>query len=162
MRRICLVLALFSAALALIASGCGGGDGSAESTTAASKDGSAISELKFLVEANAICAKANQELAKTSETFAKENLSKGAEPTKAQIGELVKLVLPTITRQVEEIRALGAPAGDEEKVEAILSAVEDAIRQGESDPAAIYGANGGAFAKANRLSADYGLVDCSE
>lgn len=123
----------------------------------------AIAKPEFLRQANAICAKANQELVKTSEDFTKEkNLSESNQPTDAQLGELTKLVMPAINRQVEELRALGAPAGDEAEVDAILSAVEGAIEEGEQDPAAIYGADGGAFARANQLAVDYGLNKCGE
>jgi len=157
MRRGFLVLLLFSLAGAVFVSGCGDSGGSTADTTAAS------SKPQFVKQANAICAKTNQELTKTSEDFSKEkNLSESKPPTSAQVSELSKLALPTIVRQVEELRSLAAPAGDEKEVDAILVAAEEAIKKGEQDPAAIYGANGGAFAKANRLATEYGLEECGE
>lgn len=123
----------------------------------------AIAKPEFLKQANAICADTNQELIKTSEEFTKEkNLPENSRPTDAQLGELTKLVMPAINRQVEELRALGAPAGDEAEVNAILSAVEVAMEEGEKDPATIFGVDGGAFAKANRLAIDYGMEKCGE
>lgn len=155
MRRILLVLLVLGAA-AISAAGCGEDDSTAETTAA-------ISKAEFVKRANAICAKANEELAKTSEEFAKEqNLSEKNSPTEAQVDQLSKLALPTIARQVEELRALDAPAADQGKIDAILSAAEEAVEKGEQDPAAIYGADGGAFAKANRLATDYGLDQCGE
>ena len=155
MRRGFLVLLLFIAAVALAASSCGEDGGTADTTAA-------ISKAQFTKQANAICAKANQEVTKISEDFAKENLSEEKRPTTAQITELAKLALPTISRQVEELRALDVPAGEEKEVDAILSAAEEAVAKGEQEPIAIYGANGGAFAKANRLAIDYGLDKCGE
>jgi hypothetical protein len=156
MRRGSLALFLCSAGLALVPSGCGD-EGSTADTI------SAIPKASFVKQANAICARTNQELTEVSEDFSKEkNLSEKTPPTEAQVGELVELALPVIRRQVEEIRALGAPAGDEERVNEILSAAEEAIEKGARDPNAIYGAGGGAFAKANRLATDYGLEQCGE
>lgn len=160
MRRGFLVLLLFSlAAVALVASGCGEDDDSAETTA---ETAAAVSKAEFTDQANAICAKANQEITKTSEQFAKENLSEEERPTTAQISELAKLALPTINRQLEELRALDAPVGDEQEVDAIFSAAEEALAKGEQEPVAIYGANGGAFEKANRLATNYGLDKCGE
>ena len=167
MRRVSLVLLLFSVAVALLVSGCGEGDSTADSTAdttaATSAADTAISKAQFVKQANAICGKANQELTKISEKFTEEkNLSEKQPPTDAQIGELTKLALPPIVRQFEEIRDLDVPAGDEEKVNAILSAADGAIEEAEDDSSVIYGADGGAFAKANRLSAEYGMKKCSE
>jgi hypothetical protein len=156
MRRGFLVLLLFSLAVAAVASGCGDSGSSTADTTAG------ISKAEFTKQANAICAETNQELIKISEEFSKENPSEGKPLTDAQVSELAKLALPTVARQVEELRALGVPAGEEEKVDAIFSAAEEAVAKGEEDPAAIYGADGGAFAKANRLATEYGLDRCSE
>ncbi|HEU4463221.1 MAG TPA: hypothetical protein VFR75_11575 [Solirubrobacterales bacterium] len=142
-------------AVVLAASGCGEDDGAAETAAA-------LSKAEFTEQANAICAKANQEITKTSEQFAKENLSEEERPTTAQISELAKLALPTINRQLEELRALGAPAGDEQEVDAIFAAAEEALAEGEQEPIAIYGANGGAFEKANQLATAYGLDKCGE
>jgi hypothetical protein len=156
MRRGFLVLLLFGVGIPLTASGCGEGD-SAGDTTAS------ISKAQFVKQANAICAKTNRELVDSSEEFLNTKILRESKSlTKAQVIALSKLALPPITEQVEELRALGAPAGDEGKVDAILSAAEEAIEKGERDPAAIYGADGGAFAKANQLSSAYGLEKCSE
>jgi hypothetical protein len=157
MRRGFLVLLLFGlAAGAFVASGCGESDSTADQPTA-------ISRADFIDEANAICANTNQELTKTAEDFSKKNtISEEQQLTEAQVGELSKLALPLIVKQFEELRALGVPAGDEKQVDAILSAAEEAIEKGERNPAAIYGADGGAFAKANGLATDYGLDKCGE
>lgn len=159
MRRGFLVLLLFGVA-ALAAYGCGESDSTAGESADAS---AAISKADFIDEANAICVKTNQELTKIAEDFAKENtISEEQQLTEAQVGELSKLALPPIIRQFEELRALGIPAGDEKQVNAFFSAAEEAIEKGERNPTAIYGANGGAFAKANQLATDYGLDKCGE
>lgn len=160
MRRTLLVLALSLAAIPLLLAGCGESDSTAGDTA---DDSAAISKAQFVAQANAICAKTNQELTKIAEDFTEENtLSAQQQLTKAQVGELSKLALPPIVRQFEEIRALGVPAGDEKQVNAYLSAADEAIEKGEAEPTAIYGANGGAFAKANRLATAYGLDKCGE
>jgi len=160
MRRVFLVLLIFSAGLlALGALGCGGSESTADTTSSNSE----VSKAAFVKQANAICGRTNRELAQLSERFSKENnLSEKIQPTEAQVTELSQQALVPIAKQVEEIRALEAPAGEEDEVDAIVTAAEKALEEGEADPAAIYGAGGGAFAQANRLSAAYGLKECSE
>lgn len=136
--------------------GCGESDSTADVAAP-------IPKAEFVKKANAICAQANQELAEIAEKFTQEkNLSEKNRPTDAQVTELATRSLPPIKRQVEELRALGVPTGDEQQVDEFLSAAEEAVEKGEQDPAALYGANGGAFAKANRLATDYGLDKCGE
>lgn len=157
MRRtpLVLALALFLIGVSLL-SGCGESGSTADVAAP-------IPKAEFVKKANAICTQANQELGKIAEKFSQEkNLSEKNRPTDAQVTELAELSLPPIKRQVEELRALGVPTGDEEQVDEFLSAAEEAVEKGERDPAALYGANGGAFAKANRLATDYGLDKCGE
>jgi hypothetical protein len=155
MRRTLLVLGLIAIG-ALVFSGCGEDDSTADTTAA-------ITKAALIKKADAICVKTSQELTRTAEDFSKEKgLSAEQSLNKAQVGELTELALPPIVRQFEEIRDLDVPAGDEEKVNAILSAAEGAIEEAEDDSSVIYGADGGAFAKTNRLSAEYGMKKCSE
>jgi hypothetical protein len=65
-----------------------------------------------------------------------------------------------VRKQIDEIRALGIPSGDEQEVEAIFAAAEEALKETEEDPS-VFGQGGvGPFAKANKLSREYGLTVC--
>jgi len=145
------------AAIAMIAAGCGGGGDS-------SSDSSSLTKAEFLKQGNAICAKGNKEINEGFEEFAKENgFSEKQQPTKAQLTEVVEtVVLPKVRGQVEGIKALGAPSGEEAQVEAIVDAAEEALEKGEEEPAALASEKADPFAKANKKASAYGLVKCAE
>jgi hypothetical protein len=145
------------AAIAMIAAGCGGGGDS-------TSDSSSLTKAEFLKQGNAICAKGNKEIQEGFEEFAKENgFSEKKQPTKAQLTEVVEtVVLPKVRGQVEGIKALGAPSGEEAQVEAITDAAEEALEKGEEEPAAMASEKADPFAKANKKASAYGLVKCAE
>lgn len=149
------LLAAF-AAIALVA-GCGGGDDSTDST-------SSLTKAQFLKQGNAICEKGNDEVEEGVAKFAKEhNFSGGNQPTKAELTEAAEeILIPSVDKQLEGLRDLGAPAGEEEKVDEILSAAEKALEEGEEDPASLTAESTGPFTEVNKMASDYGLTTCGE
>ncbi|HET8564898.1 MAG TPA: hypothetical protein VFL77_00315 [Solirubrobacterales bacterium] len=142
-------------ALAIIVAGCGGGSDSTEST-------SSLTKAEFVKKGNAICAKGNEEIEKGFEKFGKEHgFSKEKEPSKAELEEAVEtVVIPSVSNEVESIRALGPP---DEEAEAVLDAAEGALEKGEEDPKLfLKEESAGPFAKANKLAREYGLTKCGE
>jgi hypothetical protein len=152
------LLAAF-AAISMIAAGCGSSDDSTDSTSSSS-----LTKAEFLKQGNAICAKGEKELNEEFEKFAEEeNLSENKQPTKAQLTKATEEVfLPIIKEQVEGIRELGAPSGEEEQVDEVVTAAEEALEEGEEDPASLVNEKEDPFAEANKLATDYGLVKCGE
>jgi basic membrane lipoprotein Med (substrate-binding protein (PBP1-ABC) superfamily) len=145
-----------AAAILLIVAGCGGGSDS-------SSESSSITKAQFIKQADAICAKGNKENEAEFEKFAKEKgLSEKKEPTKAQQEEAIsEIVGPGVQKQIEEIDALGAPEGDEGKIEAMIDAVEEGVEEIEENPAALVeGKN--PLAKGSKLAKEYGLKTCGE
>ncbi|MGN6253889.1 MAG: hypothetical protein ACTHO8_02770 [Solirubrobacterales bacterium] len=154
-RFVALLAAL--AALALVVAGCGSG-GSTESTTA-------LSKAEFVKKGNAVCAKGSKEIGEAFEKYAKEHgFSKSKEPSKAEQEEAVEAVLiPGVRKQIEGIRSLGTPAEGGAEAEAILVAAEEALEKGEEDPSVfLKEESAGPFAKANKLSREFGLTKCGE
>jgi hypothetical protein len=144
-------------AIALIAAGCGGSS-SSDSTAS-------LTKAEFVKQGNAICAIGNKQIEAGFESFAKENhLSENKQPTEAQAAEIAETVLiPAVTTQIEGIRALGVPSGEEDQVNAILDAAEEGIEKAEEDPGVLLSSNGdNAFGKANKLAREYGLTTCGE
>jgi hypothetical protein len=155
-RFVALLAAL--AALALIVAGCGGGSDSTETT-------GSLSKAEFVKQGNALCAKGSKEIEEGFEKFGKEHgFSKKNEPSKAELEEAVETVLiPRIHKEIEGIRALGVPAEEGAEAEAVLDAAEEALEKGEEDPKAFLKKESeGPFAKANKLSREYGLTKCGE
>jgi hypothetical protein len=134
-------------AIAMIAAGCG----SSSDTTAS------LSKAEFLKQGNAICDAGNKEINAGFE----ETLPKGKQPSKAELDEAIETVLiPSVTKQVEEIRALGAPEGEEEAVEDFLAGAEEELEKGEEEPASL--ATGASFNKTNQEAKAIGLTSCAE
>jgi hypothetical protein len=146
------LIALFAGVLlvALVA-GCGG-----------SSDSSSLTKAEFIKQADAICTKGEKSLEESAEKFAKENDVNTGKPTKAQQEEVIQqVVAPEIRQQAEEIGDLGAPSGEEDKVEAIVTSVEEGADELESKPAQlIEGKN--PLEHGSKLAKEYGLKVCGE
>jgi len=142
-------------ALAALVAGCGGGDDTTDETTVT------LTKTEFIKQGDAICKEANEENEAEAEEYAEENGFTLEKASKDQIEEAVAAVLvPSLEKQAEELQALGAPEGDEEKVEAIVTALEDATAEIEDDPSSIF--NGKSLSKPNKLAEDYGFKVCGE
>ncbi|HEX6782933.1 MAG TPA: hypothetical protein VF125_13035 [Solirubrobacterales bacterium] len=141
--------------LAAVIAGCGGGEDTTDSSTAA------LSKAQFIKQGDAICKKANEENEAEAEKFAKENGFELETARKIQLEELVEGVLiPSLEQQAEEIGALGAPEGDEERVEAIVVALEDAAGEIEDEPSLAFESK--ALEEPSKLAASYGFQVCGE
>jgi hypothetical protein len=148
MRPLAGSVAVALCALALVAAGCG--DDEPEPTTTAS--GPPLSKSKFIAQADALCATGNQAIEEAGKQL-------GADPTDAVLeGYVDDTVVPAINTELDGIRALAPPAGDEAQVEAIVNAAQDALDQVSDDPTLVVG--GDPFAKANQLAQAYGLKEC--
>ena len=62
--------------------------------------------------------------------------------------------------QVDRIKALGAPRGDEAKVKTIVDAAQQAVTKSKQNPVVLLRNGPGPFAKANKLASAYGLKVC--
>jgi hypothetical protein len=140
-------------AVAAFVAGCGGGD--SDSTTAT------LTKAAFIKQGDAICAKATKESEAEAEEFADENGFKLEKATEEQLEEAITDVLvPSLNKQAEELDALGAPAGDEEQVEEIVTSLEDAAGEVEDDPNSVL--TGKALKKPSQLAKSYGFKVCGE
>jgi len=132
-------------ALALISCGCGGG-----SSSAAHND-----KAIFLKKADAICASGNRKLKTANER------AFGNQPaTQTEIERFVlRTIVPVVRAQVEQIKALPVPSGDQAVVSEMLDAAQSDVEQAKKDPALL--AQGKpVFEDANELASGYGLTVC--
>ena len=129
--------------------GCGGGDSSDTTATA-------LSKAEYQKQGNAICAKGNKVIAaQVQKQF------KNGQPTQQQIEQFAtETAIPTIQNEIDQLRALPAPSGDEATVNAIYDAAQQGIDAAKKDPSIIAQDNPQAFAKANKLAKAYGLGVC--
>ena len=127
--------------------GCGGDD-DISSTTALTKQ-------EFLDQGNAICEAGN----KATEAESEEVFSDG-QPTDDEFEQFATDVLvPSIQGQIDDIRALGTPEGDDGEVSEILDSAESDLDDLKSDPSII--ASGDPFAETNQALESYGLTVCA-
>jgi hypothetical protein len=133
-------------AAALIVAGCGGG-GDDSST-------SSLSKSEWIAKADAICQQGNQEI----EQAARQQFG-NQKPTAADVQQFaIQTALPNTQSQIDKIKALGAPSGDEDQVNKILGAV-----QADIDKAKAAGdMENSTFADANALARQYGLKVCGQ
>lgn len=137
--------------LALLVAGCGGGDASSAES---------ISKEEFIARADAICKQSN---ARMEAGFAKilKGAKNPAKPSKAEYEKLVgEVMVPNLKREIAKLRALGIPDGDEERVEAMLSALEEGEETAERDPKAVTASSDAVFGIASRIAGEYGLEVC--
>lgn len=140
-------------AIIVFVSGCGGGGDS-------STDTSSISKAAFIKKTDAVCAHGNgrMEVAFAHFLEANKNVKK---PSDADYEALVgKVLVPNVKREIKEVRALGAPSGDEDRVDDYLEALEEGIEVAERNPKAVVGSSEAVFGIPSRLAKEYGLEVC--
>lgn len=148
-----LALAVCAVAISLVATGCGSSD--ADVTT------SSISQEQFIKKADAVCAQGNKRMEAAFATFLQENRNV-RHPSKADYEELVgKVVVPNLGREIKEIRAIGAPSEDGDKIGAILVALEEGLETAEGDPTLAVTSSQAVYGISSRLAGEYGLKVCS-
>lgn len=174
-----------AAAIGLTVGGCGGSSDStavsSESTDTATagkeaggagKEGkgggneapvhsSSLSKEEFIAQAGAICTKEKTAGLEAMGEYVKQQPGVAGAAKIELIGEaLQKVFLPAVQRQIDQIRALGAPEGEEAEVEAFLSALQEAVDQaGQGTPA--NGQFAKDFASSAELAHEYGLTACA-
>jgi hypothetical protein len=83
------------------------------------------------------------------------------QPDPAEVERIANsLVVPALETEVRAIRALGAPAGDERQVAAILAATEQGIAAISADPRGLLDGIPKPLRRAQRLAEAYGSQQC--
>lgn len=150
------------AAIAALVAGCGSSSSEESSSTEST---ATISKAEFLKQGNKICAEGNREIEEGFNAFSKEeNLSEKTRPTNAQLEKAANtVIIPSVRGQIEALRALGKPEGDQGEVDGILANAEAALEEVEAEPTLI--AMEGSkepFATVNKEASAYGLTACAE
>lgn len=149
MKRGILVAAFVLLALVL-ATGCGGDDSEAS-----------ITKAEFIEQANAVCKKVlkakagvvNEELAQ------RKKEGKSLELDQKAASKLIAVALPPISETPEELEELGAPEGEEEKVEAMIVSFDKGLAEMEEDPESAFGGTYPLKAFDDEAE-EYGLTAC--
>jgi uncharacterized protein YfcZ (UPF0381/DUF406 family) len=141
------------ATLAVLVAGCGGGGGDSTS-------GETLTKAEFIKQGDEICKKGNTALEAEANEFAEENGINTEKPTEAQEEEVVEQVVgPAYLSQAEEVGQLGAPSGEEAKVEAMLEALTEGAEVMEANPKALVEEKN-PLEKAAKLAQEFGFKVC--
>jgi hypothetical protein len=148
-----LVLLCTVPLVVVLVAGCGG---DTEDSSAAP-----ISKADFVKETEAICKKGQARLHAGFEALINEK-----EAHRSRLDEeeewVRKVIAPNITRETSEIRALGTPKGEEEKVGRLLAAIEAGLHNLEENPQSVLASSAKTFSKAIKLETAYGLEVCAQ
>jgi hypothetical protein len=136
-------------AAVLVAAGCG--DDDEDTTTAA-----APTKQEFIEQGDAICEEGDQEI----DAAGQETFSGGRPSPEEQQQFITETVVPNVQGQIDDLRALTPPEGDEEQVNQILDTAQEELDALEQDPQA--GFMGEPFAQAEKLLKDYGFEVCAQ
>lgn len=167
-------------AIAAVAVGCGGDDesGSAggaggSSEAAAGKNSesggsapevttSSLTKAQFVKRANAACREERSGMLGRLAAYQRENPAASDSQTERFDGAMRAVLLPTIEAETVKVAELGAPEGEEARVDAFLVAQQDALEEVEAqenleslEQVESY------FAEAGKLARQYGLDECS-
>lgn len=151
------VLAAAALVLALALAGCGS-DGDETTSDGATIATNSLSKAEYVEKANAICADAYSEITRKYEAF--------YEAERRTVAELdnkaMEVVVPNLEILVKRLKELGAPQGQEPKIEKIIAALEKGIKTAKADESTVRGAEGNEFAfeKPYKLMWAYGLNKC--
>lgn len=135
-----------------ILAGCDSGDAA----------GGEIDKAEFVKRANAICEATQMKLLSRG-LLVFRRISRGKSKSEAEAIFVPKWLVPVIRAEVEEVRALGAPAGDEAEVDAIFDELESVLDEAEANPTR-FNYEQAHFSRpyrtSERLANEYGIWAC--
>ena len=135
--------------LAILAAGCGGGDGASTASTPEA------TKAAFIEQGNAILCTKSKAVATATKAISQEK-----SPSVKQLKDFVLgKVLPAVQRAHDDMAKLAVPEGDEDQVAAILTEMQAAIDATTANPASLL-SGPDPFTKADRLITAYGLTGC--
>lgn len=168
MLRVVARLSLVFACLVVVAAvaGCGGGSSSSESGN---------TKAAFIEEADTVCGEYQAEVAPIKgELETLENVAEPESPNnEKQIGELLNEALAAAEVELESIRELEVPAGDEATIEKLLGTAEEGNTVAAEGATALEEANTEGFSelvsegeainhRATKMAENYGLKVCGQ
>ena len=137
--------------------GCGGDDEPAKSADKASETvETTLTKAELIEQGDAICKASNDTIDKADDRFIDPQ-----NPTEAEYRVAINdTLVPEIRGQVEDLRALKAPAEDAATINGMLDAIEAGLVTVEADPLIIL--TGDPFADADKIAQDYGFEVCGK
>jgi hypothetical protein len=141
--------------LGALATGCGSSSKHAASTATTPP----LTKAQFLAQGNAICSEGNQKLAVLQKALEKTFANRTPSPAQI-VGYVNTTFAPIIQGQVDRLRALRAPAGEQAKVTSLLELAQADLNKVKSKPEQLISERH-PFANFARAAHAYGLTACA-
>jgi hydroxymethylpyrimidine pyrophosphatase-like HAD family hydrolase len=149
-----LIVGLLLVAAALLA-GCGGGSSTTETTATLSKS-------EFLAQGNAVCEEGEKAQQSEVNAYVEEENLANKNPSAAQEAAMVEnIIAPNIEGQINDVKALAAPASVEGQVEEAIELAEEALEEVEAEPSIAVTSSADPFAAAGKVLHSIGLTKCA-
>jgi hypothetical protein len=136
-------------AVGMLAAGCGSGDGDR------------LTKAEFIKQADAMCKRVLKDA--QTEYFAalRQSVQAGKEGPGGGEGRDPNDILVDYYRtKTARLADLSPPGADEARIQAMLDALDAAIKEGEKDPT-IFAAGTAALKKERRIAKEYGIKECA-
>jgi hypothetical protein len=117
-----------------------------------------LSKSEFVKQANSTCESGRKDLFKELERYSEAH--KGLPQSVLRTRTLQEVFVPMLEAENAAIRKLGAPAGDEQEVARIFSAVDEAIEEVKEDKPSSFIGFAKRFASSDKELEAYGLINC--
>jgi hypothetical protein len=147
------LMAGVAVALALPLGACGDDD---EGGSASASDDAVIARADFIQAADAACEKRSEEMTQRAQRVVAKYSGEPDSP-KARRAVIEEAIAPGFEGEIRDLRALEPPPGDEEEIEAFITALEEMVARTRKDLAE--GRNY-PYRKTENLGAAAGLPDC--
>jgi hypothetical protein len=155
-RTICGLALMAALVVGVCVAGCGSSSNSTSTETTA-----AISKAEFVAKGNAVCVKGEKAQEAEINAYVKKHDLENKKPGKAQEAELVEtVVVPNIQSQIDGVKALGAPSGEEQQVSSALELSQQTLEKIDANPELAFG-NKDTFAAAGKQLHALGLKECA-
>ena len=144
------VLVVVALAITAFTAGCGGDD---DSTASADE------RADFIAQGDQICAASGERINEA----VKERFGDGGGAGDQQVIELYKQVtIPQLEKTFQQLADLTPPPGDEDEIDEILAAADEALDEANDDPKNLAKpiGQGNPFEETNQLMQDYGFKVC--
>lgn len=114
-----------------------------------------ITKAQFVAKANAICSKANEKLEAAEKRFHEK-------PTPAELEAFLNgTLVPNIQAQINAVRALGTPSGEERTVTNMMNLAQTDLNKAKHEPTTLVERNAKPFANFAALAHRYGMIECA-
>ena len=149
-------------AIAVFALGCGGSDDSSSASDSGEDASGSSSKAVFVKQGNAACLKQRQNAFGQIAAYEEKHRSEGLPEAALRRKAFKVVILATIEDELAALRNLEVPAGDEEEIEAILGAEQEAFDVASGPETNSYREINSKFRPADEMLRDYGLSDCAK